>query len=47
MGQHCLNKYPKAFIGVINQHMGDGSDNLTILNDGTATEPLYNSSGDF
>ena len=47
MRKHIFNKYPVAFGGILDEDVGDGADEFTILYNGAAAHALNDAAGEF
>ena len=45
MLQHIFNKYPIPFRGILYQHMGNGANDFSVLDNRRTTHPLDDSPG--
>lgn len=46
MLQHILNKNPIPSAGILHQHVGDGTDQVMVLDDGSAAHTLDDAAGE-
>ncbi len=46
MLEHVFNKYPISLCGVLDEYVGDGSDQFPVLDDGAAAHALDDASGE-
>ena len=46
IGEHIFDIDAVAFLGIVNHDVGDGADELAVLDDGTAAHALDNAAGE-